>query len=143
MPELSAFYAAAATHGAYEEQADSGDAAHAALAALAETSSQQAITGLEEFILELARLLINISCRINLRNPEKLRPLRTRLSGLRRRAILTLRSLGVSDPAARAKAASSTSPRRIANLGVECELLDELGPRHLCDHGCFFREYEP
>ena len=135
---LAAFYAAASRAGAYEAQADAGDAVHLALEALAASDAPRAIEALEALVLELDRLLINISCRINIRKPEILRPLRTRLSGLRRRAKLTLKAHGISS-----NRAKSTSPRRIASSGALCPLLDEIGPRHLCVFGCFFREYEP
>ena len=135
---LAAFYAAASRAGAYEAQADAGDAVHLALEALAASDAPRAIEALEALVLELDRLLINISCRINIRKPEILRPLRTRLSGLRRRVTLTLKAHGISS-----NRAKSTSPRRIASSGALCPLLDEIGPRHLCVFGCFFREYEP
>ena len=135
---LAAFYAAASRAGAYEAQADAGDAVHLALEALAASDAPRAIEALEALVLELDRLLINISCRINIRKPEILRPLRTRLSGLRRRVTLTLKAHGISS-----NRAKSTSPRRIASCGALCPRLDEIGPRHLCVFGCFFREYEP
>ena len=144
LPELDAFYEASARSGAYEVQCDSGDAAHAALESLAQSEAQSdaAIEALEAFVLELDRLLVNISCRINLRRPEILRPLRTRLNALRRRATLTLKGLGVSNPSA-SHTKAATAPRRIADRGNTCRLMDEVGPRHVCEHGCFFREYEP
>jgi hypothetical protein len=135
---LATFYAVASRAGAYEAQADAGDAVHLALEALAASDAPRAIEALKALVLELDRLLINISCRINIRKPETLRPLRTRLSGLRRRVTLTLKAHGISS-----NRAKSTSPRRIASCGALCPRLDEIGPRHLCVFGCFFREYEP
>ena len=67
---LAAFYAAASRAGAYEAQADAGDAVHLALEALAASDAPRAIEALEALVLELDRLLINISCRINIRKPE-------------------------------------------------------------------------
>ena len=138
---LARFYEMAGRPGAYEAQADAGDAANVALELLAQQNAAQAISALEEMVTELNRLLINISCRINLRRPEVLRPLRTRLTAVRRRALQTLKLHGVANPNSRS--GTGSSPRRIANRGQVCDLLNEIGPRHLCEHGCFFREHEP
>ena len=132
---LAAFFAAAARAGAYQAQVDAGEAALSTLTDLA--SSPEAPNVLRGFIAELDRLVINMSCRIEQRRPEVLRPLRKRLTVLRRRAILLrrrsseeLRPLGTRACSGNSSG-GPTSPRQPRQINGHCELLDTVGPRHL------------
>ena len=133
LPELAENFRLAATKsGAYDAQIAAGEAYYEALT---QASSDASVEPLKTFMLELNRLIINISCRIGQRRPEILRPLRSQLTLLRRRVKFQLIALGVHSP--------PRSPRRSHLNVAPCELLDVEGPRHICEHGCYFREHEP
>ena len=124
--ELVAFRAAAATRGAYAQQASTGVALVDALELEPGDFEPEVVS---EVRATLERLLTNISCRATQRDPN-LRPLRVALASLKRRAN------GLLPARPRTKRPRSTTPPR-------CALLEAHGPRHLCEHLCYFNFYEP
>ena len=124
--ELAAFRAAAATRGAYTAQVSTGEVLFAAIERAPENFAPEDIA---ETHATLERLLTNISCRATQRDPN-LRPLRVALASLKRRA----NELLPTRP--RTKRPRSATPPR-------CALLEAHGPRHLCEHLCYFNFYEP
>ena len=126
LSELVAFRAAAATRGAYTAQVSTGEVLFAALERAPENFAPEDIA---EIHTTLERLLTNISCRATQRDPN-LRPLRVALASLKRRA----NELLPTRP--RTKRPRSATPPR-------CALLEAHGPRHLCEHLCYFDFYEP
>lgn len=128
---MQAFLAAAMKRGAYEEQVRTLSAAIDAA-----TDSIEELQSLEPVA---SRLLINISCRIDERRPA-LRPLRDSLSAhlsLIRQKCKRLGHVPTSP--------HRPSPRRFptASSTELCSRRTTEGPRHICEHGCYFFAYEP
>ena len=124
---LADFKAAAAQRGAYALQITT------ATAALDAANNNAA--ALLELQPELQRLLVNISCRLSQRDPA-LRPQRDALSALNSRCNAQLKALGLLKPAA-----ANSSKADAATLPADCEKLHSIGPRHICEHGCYLRAY--
>ena len=127
--ELVAFRAAAATRGAYAQQASTGVALVDALELEPGDFEPEVVS---EVRTTLERLVTNISCRATQRDPN-LRPIRVSLAALKRRT----NALLPAPPRKRPRCTSlvTTPPR--------CALLEAHGPRHLCEHLCYFNFYEP
>ena len=89
---------------------------------------------LAELSRELHRFITNISCRIGQRSPA-LRPVRAELVKLNRRIREHARSRGVE---LKQVGLTAHSRRVVGPCGQE-----STGLRHLCEHGCYYREFEP
>ena len=129
LSELTAFREAAATRGAYTAQVSTGEVLFAAIERAPENFAPEDIADIHA---TLERLLTNISCRATQRDPN-LRPIRVSLAALKRRANALLPAPPRKKP--RCTSLVTTPPR--------CALLEAHGPRHLCEHLCYFNFYEP
>jgi len=134
---MDAFRSAAARRGAYAEQCE---AAEAALQLLEQAPADTLL--LEELQDSLQRLLTNVASSIkrrslDARGPQKV--VQKRLGSARSRAVRRLREARAAGSPVRALAPKPTTPA----VAAHCPLLATLGPRHLCESYCYFREHEP
>ena len=132
---MDAFRSAAARRGAYAEQCE---AAEAALQLLEPADTLL----LEELQDSLQRLLTNVASSIKRRSLDARGPhkvVQKRLSSARSRAVRRLREACAAGSPVRALAPKPTTPA----VAAHCPLLATLGPRHLCESYCYFREHEP
>ncbi|KAK3258123.1 hypothetical protein CYMTET_32818 [Cymbomonas tetramitiformis] len=103
-------------------------------------------------LAEVQRLHINVSCRIAQRHPE-LYKIRADVGALRRSIKTKMSALGIAldapSPGAKSPGfppawpAEEAWPDDLATLRGRCTEFRERGPRHLCPHLCYYREYEP
>ena len=135
---FSAFANAAKKKGAYAEQIATGTAAVDAAFTLDAKSQKLRLLAMQP---EMARLLINIACRIGQRDPA-LRPQRDALSALNSRVNAKLKSLGVVRPRSDGSNDCDAGGTGVASASAECALLRNQGHRHLCEHGCYLNAYE-
>ena len=139
---MDAFRSAAARRGAYAKQCD---AAEAALQLLELVPADTLL--LEELQESLQRLLTNVASsikrrRLDARGPQKI--VQKRLGSARSRAVRRLREARAAGSPLRALAPRPTTPAVAAPaVATHCPLLATLGPRHLCESYCYFREHEP
>ena len=139
---MAAFRSAAALRGAYAKQCQ---AAEAALQLLELVPADTLL--LEELQESLQRLLTNIASsikrrRLDARGPRKV--VQKRLSSARSRAVRRLREARAVGSPLRALAPKPATPAVAAPaVAAHCPLLATLGPRHLCESYCYFREHEP
>ena len=139
---MDAFRSAAARRGAYAEQCQ---AAEAALQLLELVPADTLL--LEELQEELQRLLTNVaSCikrrRLDARGPQKV--VQKRLGLAKSRTVRRLREARTASSPLHALAPKPATPAIAAPaVAAHCPLLATLGPRHLCESYCYFREHEP
>ena len=138
---MAAYRCAAAHRGAYIEQCDRAEAAIELLeAAPAEVPSEALLRELQG---SLQRLITNVSScckkrRLGAQSPQRV--VARRLSTARSRVVRQLQTLPAAPDKCRRPDSTGASP---ASSVAPCALLAAVGPRHLCECRCYYREYEP
>lgn len=135
---LAAFLDAASKRGAYAEQASTGEVAVSEVVRKSMHDPEGGAEDLHTLHNTLTRLVVNSSCRLSQRHPS-IRPLRDALAALCSRVNAQLKDLGV----AHGQPSHLQQPKGLrAMSAADCPYRHQ-GPRHLCAHGCYFREHEP